>query len=129
VYGDGFVLVAAYSQHDRRRDYLARRIAETRNDFPSEKHLAEAEALIQRDQEEPGISHGQNVRGLFHRADVFVDTTEQDSLRESLNRFVELLFGNTFHTPTRDEYGMFHAQAAALRSAEPGATSGGCRCH
>ncbi|HXN23403.1 MAG TPA: anti-phage dCTP deaminase [Candidatus Dormibacteraeota bacterium] len=120
VYGDGFFLVAAYSQHDARRDHLARRIGESRNDFPSEKHLSKAEALIQRDQEEPDISHGQNVRGLFHRADVFVDTTDLDSLRESLARFVELLFGNTFHTPTRDEYGMFHAQAAALRSAEPG---------
>lgn len=120
VYGDGFFLMAAYSQHDARRDYLARRIAESRNDSPSEKYLPKAEALIQRDQEEPGISHGQNVRDLFHRADVFVDTSDLDSLGDSINRFVELLFGNTFHTPTREEYGMFHAQAAALRSAEPG---------
>jgi cytidine deaminase len=29
---------------------------------------------------------------------------------------VELLFGCDYHTPTRDEYGMFHAHAAALRS-------------
>ena len=120
VYGDGFFLVAAYSRHDARRDYLARRIAESKNEFPTDTHLAKAEELIQRDQEEPGISHGQNVRGIFHRADVFVDTTEVESLRESVDRFVELLFGNTFHTPTRDEYGMFHARAAALRSAEPG---------
>lgn len=33
-----------------------------------------------------------------------------------VERFVELLFGYAYHTPTRDEYGMFHAQAAALRS-------------
>ncbi len=120
VYGDGFILLAAYSRHEARRDYLARRIAESKNDFPVELHFPKAEELIQRDQEEPGISHGQNVRGIFHRADVFVDATDTDSLRESVNRFVELLFGNTFHTPTRNEYGMFHAQAAALRSAEPG---------
>ena len=120
VYGDGFVLLAAYSQHEARRDYLARRIAESKNDFPAELHFPKAEELINRDQEEPGISHGQNVRGIFHRADVFVDTTETEPLRESVDRFVELLFGDTFHTPTRDEYGMFHAQAAALRSAEPG---------
>jgi deoxycytidylate deaminase len=120
VYGESFFLIAAYSQHDSRKDHLSRRIAQSRNDFPSEKHLAKAEELIQRDQEEPGLPHGQNVSGLFHRADVFVDTTDLDSLRDSISRYVELLFGNTFHTPTRDEYGMFHAQAAALRSAEPG---------
>jgi deoxycytidylate deaminase len=120
VYGDSFYLVAAYSPHDARRDYLARRIAESRAEFPSERHRDKAEALIQRDQEELGVPYGQNVRGIFHRADVFVDTTDVDSLRQAANRFVELLFGNTFHTPTRHEYGMFHARAAALRSAEPG---------
>jgi deoxycytidylate deaminase len=120
VYGDGFLLLGAYSPHDNRRDYLARRIAESKSDFPVETHLPKAEELIQRDQEEPGISHGQNVRGIFHRADVFVDASDNESLGQSVSRFVELLFGNTFHTPTKDEYGMFHAQAAALRSAEPG---------
>jgi deoxycytidylate deaminase len=120
VYGDAFYLVAAYSPHELRRDYLARRIAESRSEFPADRHFDKAEWLIQRDQEELGLPHGQNVRGIFHRADVFVDTTNVDSLKRSINRFVELLFGNTFHTPTRQEYAMFHARAAALRSAEPG---------
>src|SRR2546427_6919506 len=35
------------------------------------------------------------------------------SLHDALpiSRFIELLFGNTFHTPTKQEYAMFHAQA------------------
>jgi len=41
-------------------------------------------------------------------------------LERSILRFVELLLGHAFHTPTREEYAMFHAQAAALRSAELG---------
>jgi cytidine deaminase len=119
AYGDSFYLVAAYSPHSSRRDYLAKRIAESRSEFPSDRHLNKAEWLIQRDQEELGLPHGQNVRGIFHRADVFLETTNVDSLKNSVGRFTELLFGNTFHTPTRQEYAMFHAQAAALRSAEP----------
>lgn len=31
---------------------------------------------------------------------------------------LEIFFGNSFHTPTRDEFGMFHARSAALRSAD-----------
>ncbi|HWY19681.1 MAG TPA: anti-phage dCTP deaminase [Candidatus Acidoferrum sp.] len=120
VYGEAFHLVAAYSPHEARRDYLAKRIAESRSEFPADRHFDKAEALILRDQEELGLPHGQNVRGIFHRADVFVDTTDPNSLRRSVNRLIELLFGNTFHTPTRQEYAMFHAQASALRSAEPG---------
>jgi cytidine deaminase len=39
-------------------------------------------------------------------------------LTRSLSRFVQLLFGHPFETPTRDEFAMFHAYAAALRSAD-----------
>ena len=51
-------------------------------------------------------------------ADVFVDARSRTGLTANLARFVELLFGHPFHTPTRDEYAMFHAHAAALRSAD-----------
>jgi cytidine deaminase len=34
-----------------------------------------------------------------------------------MSRFVELLFGNPFHTPSKDEQAMFFAFSAALRSA------------
>jgi deoxycytidylate deaminase len=41
-------------------------------------------------------------------------------LESSIGRFIELLFGHQFHTPTRDEYAMFLAHGAALRSADLG---------
>ena len=120
VYGSSFFLIAAYAPHNSRRNNLARGIAQTRNEYPVERHYAAAEALINRDQEELGMPHGQNLRDTFHRADAFVDTTDPATLRGSIGRVVELIFGNTFHTPTKAEYAMFHAQAAALRSAELG---------
>jgi deoxycytidylate deaminase len=120
IYGDGFILIGVYSPHAVRLDYLIRRISETRHDFQLDPYRAIAERLIHRDQEEAGNKFGQNVRNTFHRADVFVDASDPESVSRSIERFVDLLFGYQFHTPTRDEYGMFHAQAAALRSADLG---------
>lgn len=120
IYGSSFYIIAAYAPLAERRTYLAKRIARSRSDFPMERHFPKVDELINRDQEEVGTTHGQNTRDSFHRADLFVDLVDQEKLAASVDRFVELIFGNTFHTPTRHEYGMFHAHAAALRSAELG---------
>jgi cytidine deaminase len=80
-----------------------------------------AEDLIKRDLEELDIPYGQKLRDTFHRADVFFDIDREGAgLESEIERFVELIFGNLFRTPTKAEYAMFHAAAAALRSAEPG---------
>ena len=120
IYGPGFILIGVYSPQHSRLEYLASRISESRHDFQVEPYRSRAEHLMHRDQEEAGKRYGQNLRDTFHRADVFVDAGDPELLRASLPRFIDLLFGDTFHTPTRDEYGMFHAQAAALRSADLG---------
>lgn len=119
IYGASFYLIAAYSPSKDRRVHLAKRIAGSRTEFPFEKFYSKADELMLRDQEEEGNVYGQNTRDTFHRADFFVDMRDQ-KLSTSIERVVELLFGNTFHTPTKPEYAMFHAQAAALRSAELG---------
>jgi deoxycytidylate deaminase len=120
IYGASFYLIAAYTALQDRRVSLAKRIAKTRNLFPYERHFTTADRLIDRDQEEIGNASGQNTRDSFHRADLFVDTSDFENLDRDINRFVELLLGHPFHTPSKDEYAMFHAHAAALRSAELG---------
>jgi cytidine deaminase len=120
IYGSSFYLIAAYTSLQDRRVSLAKRIARSRRQSVSLRDFAEADKLIDRDQEEIGDKNGQNTRDSFHRADLFVDAESPEKLEQSIVRFVELLLGHPFHTPTREEYGMFHAQAAALRSAEPG---------
>jgi deoxycytidylate deaminase len=120
IYGSSFYLIAAYTSLQDRRISLAKRIAKSRKLFPYDRHFAVVDQLFDRDQEEIGDQHGQNTRNSFHRADVFVDTGNAEQLEESIERFVALLLGHPFHTPNREEYGMFHAQAAALRSAELG---------
>lgn len=120
IYDSSFYVIAAYAPLHERRAYLAKRIARSRTQFPIERHFPTVDHLILRDQEEVETTHGQNTRDSFHRADFFVDLVDQERLTKSIDRFVEIIFGNTFHTPTKTEYGMFHAHAAALRSAELG---------
>ncbi len=38
--------------------------------------------------------------------------------KKELSRFIDLIFGHPYHTPSRDEYAMFQAYAASLRSAD-----------
>jgi cytidine deaminase len=117
IYGPSFFLVAAYCPRELRVDQLAQQISDSHHVFDLNKFRATAEELVQRDETETDTNLGQNVRELFPLADVFVNAADPTSLRSEIGRFAELIFGNTFHTPTKDEYCMFHAHAAALRSA------------
>lgn len=116
VYGDGFILLGAYAARDQRRDTLAARIAKSQNKEAHEcRHVAER--LIVRDEAEQ-VAFGQDISHTFFRADAFIDATERPYADESIARFIEVLFGHPFATPTREEIGMQHAFSAALRSAD-----------
>lgn len=103
IYGSGFFLIGLYDAEQTRRNHL----------IAKGMTPADAERLIRRDQKEEEPS-GQRVSETFHLADVFL---RADKPRD-LDRFLDLLFGNPFETPTLDEYGMFMAHAAALRSSD-----------
>lgn len=115
VYGAGFYLVGVYSSREKRKQSLTEEIARSNNTIEKEKFYSTAEHLIWRDQDEHQ-NFGQEFSKTFHLADVFVSIEEQLKTRNKIKRFIELIFGNPFHTPTKTEYAMFFAQAAALRS-------------
>lgn len=117
IYGKGFFAISVYSPRESRVDALAARITRSRH-LNSVGARAEAEHLIERDEIEEGKSLGQDVKDAFPRADLFVDATDKEQLERNINRFVELIFGHPFHTPTKDEHGMYHAKSAALRSSD-----------
>jgi deoxycytidylate deaminase len=106
VYGVGFFLVGIHASHKTRVENLV-----------SIKGMTEEEAenAIKRDESEDDPL-GQQTRKTFHLADVFIT----DGDKKQLLRFLELVFGNPFHTPTPDEYAMFLAFGASLRSAQSG---------
>ncbi len=107
IYGSGFFLIGVYSREDDRLSYL-------RNDRRMTQ--SQAATLVDRDQDE-GDPSGQRTRDTFHLADAFVRFRAEDLPNQELSRFLDLVFGCPFHTPTRDEQSMFLAFSSALRSA------------
>ena len=114
IYGENFWLVSAYTPRGIRKDNLIERIKPDIIEDES-KAAQYAEELIERDFHNAKNEYGQDVRKTFPEGDVFIDVSAVH-FKDQVNRFVELIFGNTFWTPSIEEYGMFHAHASALRS-------------
>lgn len=119
VYGGAFILVGVYKDEADRAKFLQKRLEEQDCD---KQHLGDiVEYFIRRDQKDASKEYGQNVRDTFPLADLFVDEKQNDEeIGNEIDRFVELLFSDPRHTPTRDEYAMFHAYATSVRSSAPG---------
>ena len=111
IYGSAFHLVGVHCPEDTRFVHLTEKMTEE-----------QAQHLINRDQEEQ-MDWGQQLRRTFYLSDVFVSYPRNDpagvqQATSECKRFARLLFGEGVITPTRDEYGMFLAFAASLRSAD-----------
>jgi deoxycytidylate deaminase len=74
--------------------------------------------LITTDANEEGTDYGQQLRETFHLADLFIDGLSKQVMDEKLNRFVQAFFGRTDISPSKQEYGMYTAKSASLRSAD-----------
>ncbi|WP_432718625.1 anti-phage dCTP deaminase [Pectinatus frisingensis] len=109
IYTDGFYLIGATNAYDDRKLYL------TKQKGISKDKVLE---LLNRDMNENRIE-GQHTRDAFQHADYFINITENNKkTNNAISRFIDLLFGNPFITPSFDEYAMFMAYAASLRSAD-----------
>ena len=109
IYSEGFYQISLYESSQRRSEYLIKDKGMQPN---------QADELIQRDEgEEKG--HGQHTRDAFHLADYFVKYDgSYDGLRNSCFRFLSLIFGDPFITPTFDEFATYMAFTSSLRSAD-----------
>lgn len=108
IYPLGFYSIGVYAHEQRRMDYLVKE-----NRMSKEQ----AQRLMDRDRDE-SVAYGQHVSDTFHMSDFFVHLDQnKDKLKNSLWRILDILFGHPYKTPTFDEYAMFLAHAAALRSA------------
>lgn len=115
IYGDGFLLVAIHGDRQERIEKLASRIARSENDMDELNFDDRASRLVIRDEHE-GTSYGQDLRETFAGADFFVDPSNRPNAEEQIDRFVDLLFGLSIRTPTKDEYAMYVAKGSAMLS-------------
>ncbi|CAG0995491.1 hypothetical protein RHDC4_02792 [Rhodocyclaceae bacterium] len=108
VYRNLFYLIGVLSVRERREKRLLDKSIDA----------GEVARLIKRDRKEPA-DHGQQLDKTLELADFFVrnDHPNSDAVKESLSRFFRLIHGYSGLSPTQEEYGMYVAYAAGLRSA------------
>lgn len=119
VYGRQFVLVSAYGSQDSRKAVLKDKLRRSMSLGTKPARIsALAGELIQIDADEGDDQFGQHMRDAFHLADVFVDGIEKGPMKDKMSRFVNAFFGLNEIAPTKEEYGMYAAKGAALRSSD-----------
>lgn len=114
VYGKAFTLISLYASKSTRIKNLSKRILGGEIDARQAESLATD--LVNRDNKEEGQPYGQRVGSTFPMADYFASFGPRVRLDNQFKRLVRLTFGDPYISPTKEEEGMFFAQAAALRS-------------
>lgn len=108
VYGDTFWVFGIFAPEDVRIERL------------SDKDITETAAIriIEIDEDE-GPEFGQKVRDTIQASDFFLrnDASNKGQLRESVSRYLKIIFGTEIITPRPDETAMYNAAAAAAGSA------------
>lgn len=109
IYSNGFYLIGVYADEKRRFDFLTKNLR-------IEPH--NASELMERDSDESD-KFGQHTRDTFHLSDFFIHYDgNSDKFQNDIWRVIDLAFGKPYVTPTFDEYAMFMAFSASLRSAD-----------
>ncbi|OLY81916.1 Deoxycytidylate deaminase [Smittium mucronatum] len=118
VYGRLFIQISIYGSPQRREDNLVAQIKiNSRGTKDEVSSRSSAKSLIQRDTKEED-EFGQNLGNAFPLGDLFVDSSDRVSATAAISRFIGALFGNNEISPTREEYGMYLAKSASLRSCD-----------
>lgn len=109
VYGDGFYLIGIHADEKRRHQHLT-----------DDKGMTQVQAneLIRIDEDE-SFDHGQKTRDTYHLADFFLNLgSNNDQVKNHLQRFLELIFSHPYKNPTFDEFAMFMAFNSSVRSGD-----------
>ena len=110
IYNKNFYQISLYESKEIREDVLINGIGMT-----SEQAIK----LMERDEGENN-DYGQHTRDAFHLADYFIkfDNKTNEHIKNSCKRFLNLIFGHPYITPTANEFSMYMAYISSLRSAD-----------
>ena len=118
IYGKLFVQISVFGSPQKREEYLVSKMKlkskGTKNDLTAR---IDARDLIKKDSKED-LKYGQNIRDTFPMGDFFVDFSEREQANRAIERYMAVLFGSNEISPSRDEYGMYLAKTASLRSSD-----------
>jgi deoxycytidylate deaminase len=109
IYGQGFYLFGIHADKKRRLHYLT-----------NDKGLTidQATELTEVDEDE-NIKHGQRTRDTYHLSDFFINFGKNDDqVKNTIQRFLELIFSHPYKNPTFDEFSMFMAFSSSVRSGD-----------
>ncbi len=119
VYGRKFIQVSVFGGEQDRREVLVDKIRQ-HDASPKSEAECEREAikLMDIDYRQSDDPNGQLIESVFHLGDVFVDGIDLGKASQTIERFVKAFFGYNRLSPNKDEYGMYVAAAASLRSVD-----------
>jgi cytidine deaminase len=118
VYGQSFLLIAGHAPRNQRISALAARAANVAlKPGRDHEYLGRAADIVNEDDKQEHDDFGQNTRDTYPKADFFANLGNPYG-ETSVGRFIDLVFGHPFHTPAPDEYAMYQASAASLRSSD-----------
>lgn len=109
IYGEAFFLVGIHADEKRRLAYLQ-----------DDKGLSSEQAAeLTKTDEDEDVTHGQRTRDTFHLSDFFINLGKNDDqVKNTVKRFLELMFAHPYRNPTFDEFAMFMAFCSSIRSGD-----------
>lgn len=117
VYGASFFVIGGHSPHDKRvKDLAALMARKAAQPDKVDLFLGSASRVILSDEKQDD-DLGQNTRDTYPKADFFANLAI-DWGENKVYRFLDLIFGHPFCTPSPEEYAMYQASAVALRSSD-----------
>jgi cytidine deaminase len=116
IYGRQFIQVSVHAPQEQRIRRIFKKEIQS-NRAIEQKFISEnnARAIVKQDEIEDE-EFGQDVRDAFPLGDVFINAVNKKECEETIRRFVKALFGDNSASPTHDEYGMYLAKSASLRT-------------